>query len=72
MIMQPCETSWTGGVCRRSWLDALASGDPATVPRAAYWPFGTLVWVIMWSEILFGWIVGLLFAAVVAGLVKKD
>jgi hypothetical protein len=37
-----------------------------------YWPLGLFVWVIMWIEILFGWMASLLLAAVVAGLIKKD
>lgn len=74
MITQPCasviEIGNFIGICRHAWVDAFS--DPHSMPEVGYWPFGFFVWTVMWFEILFGWIAGLLFVAVISGLVKKE
>ncbi len=46
-----------------------ATSDPAGASETFH--FGHVVRVIVWFEILFGWIVSLLFVAILSGLVKK-
>jgi hypothetical protein len=68
MTTQPCVSGRTlVGFCTEPANQA--QGARVTL---AYWAFGVLVWIAMWTEILFGWLASLLFAAVVSGLVKRD
>jgi hypothetical protein len=69
MITQPCEQMTYLGICLRPWN---AYDDPHFQPQSGYWPFGLFVWGAMLLEILFGWIAGLLFVAVISGLVKNE
>ena len=69
MIMQPCEKLTYLDICLRPWTQAFH--DPHSMPVPGYWPFGFFVWIVMWLEILFGWLAGSLFAAVLSGLAKR-
>jgi hypothetical protein len=50
----------------REWTPLTTKADGST------WRLGFLVWTLSRLENLFGWILGLMFVATVAGLVKKD
>jgi hypothetical protein len=39
---------------------------------SGYWPWGVFIWLMAKVETLSGWIFGLLFVAIVAGIIKKD
>jgi len=75
MMLQPCVKSLDlviAPVCVRSVAEAKAAGEDVTMMKPAYWPFGVFIWTLTWAQVLFGWIAGLLFVAVISGLVQRD
>jgi len=61
-----CKSVNRFGVCQ-SHAD---EGDNSNV--SGYWPLGVAIWLLARSENLAGWIFGLMFVAIVSGLIKKD
>lgn len=43
-----------------------------TKPDGSRWRLGMLVWILSRVENLFGWVLGLMFVATVAGFIKRD
>lgn len=58
MVTRPCEALSFLGICRSPSSEE--TGDGLRPSEASLWPFGFVVWVVMWLEILFGWLVSLM------------
>jgi hypothetical protein len=54
------------GFCERPLPEGVVS------TTSGYWPLGLFFWFMARVETLLGWAFGLMFVAIVSGLVKKD
>ena len=71
-LVRPCVDVNSLNFCRVSAAAMIAAKQPVTTTLPAYWPLGTVTWIVARLENLFGWIAGFVFVAVASGLVKKD
>jgi hypothetical protein len=73
MVRRPCARSIdliVADFCIEPAPAAAANAQPA-VPQA-YWPVGVAAWIVMWIEVLLGWIAGILFGAALSVHIKKE
>jgi hypothetical protein len=73
MVRRPCARSIdliVADFCIEPAPAATAKAQPA-VPQA-YWPVGVAAWIVMWIEVLLGWIAGILFGAALSVHIKKE
>jgi len=72
MVRRPCARSIDLIVADFCIEPAPAAAKVQTAVPQAYWPVGVAAWIVMWIEILLGWIAGILFGAALSVHIKKE
>jgi hypothetical protein len=72
MIREPCSEVGFANVCWRSARYARELGQTIPITTPALSAFGILAWGLMLTEILIGWVISLILAGRLTGIIKVD